>query len=286
MTMTERFEDWLIRYSLLYKKRYTKNQKKRFLQSFVTDLLAVRDDIAIRKDKKDKDSHYIVVGDLKKAKHVLATYYDTPAIYTGDYHYFNTDKQRKQTLNLLILLSLIVLLLGAVFTFFVGIPLLDQPFSYRTVLLIGFYFVYFYFFGRLTRGWPAKENLIRNTSSLLYLLNFLAEHPEPAFAYVFFDNGCQGDMSIQKVKNKLNLKNQRLTLLDCVGAKGELIRVAKSEGQGIIPTVISKELDKNCEFLLVATQTGTFSDLAISKEALKEKELNQENYEKLNTFFK
>lgn len=285
--MTEQFDDWLIRYSFIHKKRYTKRQKQRFLQSFVTDLMNLREDVEIRKDKKDKDSFHIVVGDLKKAKKVIATYYDTPAVYQGDYHFFQVDKQQKQTTKLLIVLSVMMMLLGTLFTYFIGIPVFEQGgISYQTILLVLFYFVFFYIFGKVTRGWPEKVNLIRNTSSLLYLLHFIEENSNPSIAYIFYDHGCQGETSIKKVRKKLNLSNQHLTILDSVGGTGELIRVAKNNRKSTIPTIISNDFDANFEYLLAATDANKeWNELSLEKNDLKSKELNQENYYQLDKFF-
>lgn len=288
MTMTEQFNDWLIRYSFLYKKRYTKHQKQRFLQSFVTDLMNIRKDVEIRKDKQDKDSLHLVVGDLKEAKHVIATYYDTPAIYRGDYHFFHVDKQRKQTTSILIWVSLAMMLLGILFTYFIGIPIFEQGgVTYQTILLVLFYFAFFYIFGKVTRGWPEKANLIRNTSSLLYLLSFIEENTDPSIAYVFYDHGCQGETSSQKVRQKLNLSKQRFTILDSVGAEGELVRVANSLRKGTnTPTILSKEVAPNCEYLIVVTkQSEEIKELALDKNALKSKTISQNNYHQLNEFF-
>jgi hypothetical protein len=285
--MTEQFDDWIIRYSLIYKKRYTKWQKQRFLQSFVTDLMNLREDVEIRKDKKDKDSFHIVVGDLKKAKKVIATYYDTPAVYQGNYQFFQVDKQQKQTTKLLILLSVMMMLLGTLFTYFIGIPVFEQGgISYQTILLVLFYFVFFYIFGKVTRGWPEKANLIRNTSSLLYLLHFIKENSDPSIAYIFYDHGCQGETSIKKIRKKLNLSNQYLTILDSVGGAGELIRVAKNNRKLTIPTIISNDFDANFEYLLAATDANKeWNELSLEKNDLKLKKLNQENYYQLDKFF-
>jgi hypothetical protein len=288
MTMTEQFNDWFIRYNLLYKKRYTKHQKQRFLQSFVSDLLSIRKDVEVRKDKQDKNSFHIVVGDLKKAKHVIATYYDTPAIYQGDYYVFSVEKQKKQTTNTLMGLSLIMLILGILFTYFIGIPVFEKGgISYQTFLLVLFYFVFFYIFGQVTRGWPEKNNLIRNTSSLLYMLNFIKENSDPTLAFVFYDHGCQGDTSTKKVRKKLNLNSQRLTILDSVGAEGELVRVARNDDKKAkMPTIIAKEWDANFEYLTVMTHsTKVWKELVLKKQTLKEKELNYENYQNLDDFF-
>lgn len=288
MATTEQFNDWLIRYSLLYKKRYTKRQKQRFAQSFVTDLMNIRKDVEIRKDKQEKESLYIVVGDLKKAKHVIATYYDTPAVYQGDYPFFHVEKQQKQTTNRIIWTALTLLILGTLFTYFVGMPLFEQGgISYSTILLVVAYFVFFYIFGKATRGWPEKANLVRNTSSLLYLLKFIEENSDASKAYIFYDYGCQGTSSLQKVRSKLNLSKQRLTILDSIGAKGELLRVASSQQKATnIPTILSSEIETNCEYLLAVTkQSEEVNELSLDKKTLKSKEINQENYRQLDKYF-
>lgn len=290
MVNKEQFNDWIVRYNHLFKSRYTKKQKKKFLQSFLTDLTAIRDDVELRGDKQDKNSYHIVVGNLEKARYVLATYYDTPAVYYGVYNFFDAKSQRKKTTYPIAFFAILMLILGIVLTYYVSIPVFNSAFSFKTVLLVLFYIIYFWIFGKVTRGWPEKNNTIRNNSSILFLLQYIADHPQSKFAFVFYDNGCQGDKSVQKILAKLNKNRQTLYVLDAIGGTDNLSVVTNKEKQlhqTHFAEKIDGSLEANCKFLLTSTNNSEeIRRLFLSKETLKSKKINKANFTKLDTFFK
>lgn len=290
MVNTEQFNDWVIRYNHLFRARYTKKQKKKFLQSFLTDLTAIRQDVEVRGDKKDSDSYHIVVGDLERARYVLATYYDTPAIYQGAYKFFDSKSQQKKTTRPIIFYALFMLVLGVILTYYVSIPIFNNGISFKSVVLVLFYFIYFWIFGKVTSGWPEKHNVIRNNSSVLYLLQYIAKQPKSKFAFVFYDNGCQGDKSIQKILKKLNINKQTLFVLDCIGGPENLTIVSNKKSQiqqNYFIEKVDEQIDPNCKFLIAPTNDSKEDhDLFLDKVTLKSKELNEVNFTKLDTFFK
>lgn len=289
MVDTEQFNDWIIRYNHLFRARYTKKQKKKFLQSFLTDLTSIRDDVELRGDKEDKNSYHVVVGNLERARYVVATYYDTPAVYHGEYSFFDIKNQRKKTMYPIAFFASLMLIIGVILTYYISIPIFNNAFSFKTVLLIFFYVIYFWVFGKVTRGWPEKKNMIRNNSSVLYLLQYIAKHPKSNFAFIFYDNGCQGDKSIRKILKKLNSKKQNLVVLDCIGGKENLAIVSNKQNQSQQNHFIEKkdkQIAPNCKFVIAPTNDSKeVYHLFLDKDTLKSKELNKENFTKLDTFF-
>lgn len=290
MVNVEQFNDWVVRYNHLFKTRYTKKQKKKFLQSFLTDLTAIQDDVELRGDKEDKDSYHVVVGNLEKARYVLATYYDTPAVYHGDYKIFDTKNQRKKTMYPIAFFASFMLIIGIILTYYVSIPIFNNEFSFKTVLLVLFYVVYFWIFGKVTRGWPEKRNAIRNNSSILFLLQYIAEHPKSNFAFVFYDNGCQGDKSIEKVLGKLNKNRQTLYVLDSIDGTDNLSVVTNHEKQihqKHFVERVDSSLRGNCKFLFTSTNNSEeINRLFLNKKTLKAKKIDKKNFTRLDTFFR
>lgn len=290
MVDVEQFNDWVVRYNHLFKARYTKKQKKKFLQSFLTDLTAIRDDVELRGDKQDKNSYHVVVGNLEKARYVLATYYDTPAVYHGTYKFFDTKSQRQKTMIPIAFFATLMLIIGIILTYYVSIPIFNNVFSFKTVLLVLFYVVYFWIFGKITRGWPEKNNTVRNNSSILFLLQYIADNPESKFAFVFYDNGCQGDKSVQKILGKLNKKRQSLYVLDSIGGTSNLLVATNKENkihQGYFMEKINGGLEPSCKVLLTSTNDSKeIKQLFLNKETLNAKKINKENFSKLDLFFK
>lgn len=282
MMDSELFEDWVLRYGHMLKKRYSKNQKKRFLSSLVADLSALGQEVSLRKDKADKDSLHVVVGNLKQARTVVATYYDTSAVATGDYCYFNLEKQKKAITIPILALGGLLLVVGLLVTYFFTIPFLAQGLTWRLVLIALGYFIYFLIFGRITKGWPSGKTMIRNTSSLLLVLDYLKDNSDSSLAFVFYDNGVQGKSSIQKVANKLDLERQQLILLDSIGAEGQLMCLTSNRQNTAIPGIIDQQasdLGPKTKLFLVATNSDSDAKkLFLSKEALAAKELKEENF--------
>lgn len=288
MENNEQFNDWLIRYDHLFKLRYTKKQKKKFLQSFLTDLTQLRKDVELRGDKEDKNSYHAVVGDLKKASYVIATYYDTPAVYQGSYHYFDTADQRKKTTRPLLFFSLLLLLAGLLFTYFISIPLLKNDLiSFKTLLFVIGYFLYFKILGQVSQGWPNRKNLIRNNSSILFLLNYISKKTNSKFAFVFFDNGSQGGFSTQKVLHKLNPRKQSLFVLDSIGSSGRLTVVSQHQlkMKQKWAQVTDASIPANCHYIITTDEgSDQFKHLNLSKEALKSNKLDLENLKQIADF--
>ena len=282
MMDSELFEDWVLRYGHMLKKRYSKNQKKRFLNSLAADLSALGHEVSLRKDKADKDSLHVVVGDLKKAHTVVATYYDTSAVTTGDYCYFDLEKQKKAITVPILALGGLLLVIGLLVTYFFTIPFLAQGLTWRLVFIALGYFIYFLIFGRITKGWPSGKTLIRNTSSLLLVLDYLKDNPDSTLAFVFYDNGVQGKTSIQKVANKLDLNRQQLILLDCIGAKGQLLCATPNRQKASLPGIVNQQVSdlgpKTKLFLVASNSDADAKKLFLSKEALAANELNEENF--------
>ena len=282
MMESELFEDWVLRYGHMLKKRYSKNQKKRFLNSLAADLSALGHEVSLRKDKADKDSLHVVVGDLKKAHTVVATYYDTSAVSTEDYFYFDLEKQKKAITIPILALGGLLLVAGLLVTYFFTIPFLAQGLTWRLVLIALGYFVYFLIFGRITKGWPSGKTMIRNTSSLLLVLDYLKDVPDSSLAFVFYDNGVQGKNSVQKVANKLDLERQQLILLDSIGAEGQLLCLTNNRQKLAIPGIVSQQASelgpKTKLFLVAINRDNEAKKLFLSKEALAAKGLKEENF--------
>ena len=97
MEENRQMNDWIVRYGFLLKKRNTDKQKDKFIQTFLSDILTIRDDINVIEIEENKRKyHNIYIGDVSKADKVITTYFDTPIVSFGDYSFSDVEKNKKK----------------------------------------------------------------------------------------------------------------------------------------------------------------------------------------------
>lgn len=277
--------DLYIRYQGIFGKRCTKNQKKKFIKSLITDLKLFGLN-NIKKDHFDIDGKTgvnIYVGDISRANKIICTYYDTPFKHIGNYHPFKTNKGKKNTLFYIVIIATLFILLGILLTKLIIVPFFqneNQSLIGKIIILVG-YFIFFTIFGKYIKGKPRKRNLIRNTSSLLVLLIDLFENQftEEDIAFVFLDNGCTNNSGWIRLL-EVN-KKARILGLDSVGADGVLIfgEVDKNYSlKRIVDTNSMRNKERNHLILFSADQNKK-DPYIISKKKLNSNRLNEINME-------
>src|SRR5699024_3289864 len=125
MDQAEQLKDWYVRYHKIFRKRYSRKQKDRFLKSLVADIKHTRSDMELNsfnlyeEDKRTYRNLY--VGDIQKARTVICAYYDTPAVLLGSYNLFDTKNRKNDTTRSVIITSGILLLIGLIYTIYLAI---------------------------------------------------------------------------------------------------------------------------------------------------------------------
>ena len=98
MESNRQMNDWIVRYGFLLKKRNSDKQKDKFIQTFLSDILNIRDDInVIEIEEKKRKYHNIYIGAVSKADKIITTYFDTPIVSFGDYSFTDTEKNKRNT---------------------------------------------------------------------------------------------------------------------------------------------------------------------------------------------
>lgn len=279
------FNDRLARYSFMYRSRNSDKEKTRFLKALVTDISQVRKDVSVIEysNQKKYSARNVYVGDIKKADQIVCTYYDTPPAYLGDYVLFDRKKQEKQTTKAVLCSSLIWVFLGILGTL-LYMKLVSSPFvlfSVQTACLALIYGGYFVILSKLTKGELNRKNLIRNTSSVLFLLQMLTENQkQKKVAYAFIDEGCYGNRGLDVLMSSVK-KNAKIYYLDSIGADatlnvmGQQFEKEVTESKGVryvspkdqINYLFCADINKNNEFYL-------------DKSKLNKKNLNYDHFTK------
>ncbi|MGM9903783.1 MAG: hypothetical protein ACI32O_07635 [Enterococcus sp.] len=290
MVQSAVFNDWLFRYGYIYHYRLSDRSKRKFLKALVMDIAQIRKDIqVIEYDQQRKAvSRNVYVGDIATAKRVICTYYDTPPQHVGDYPFFDRQKQGRQTTRFISISTLVTIFIGLSVTWFYSqnTPK-DLVFFSWPMFFIAFAFaLYFIFLSRVTKGMLRQRNLTRNTSSVLALLLLIQNNARKDTAFAFIDEGSYGERGLEVL---LDSTNEKATIfyLDSIGAKAplhalgkgfdieELTRLGITHGvsqKNKISYVFSGDQKENNHYYL-------------SKKALRQKEMNTENLNKVIALF-
>lgn len=281
--MEDIFKDRLARYSFLYRSRNTKKEKIRFLKSLVTDISQVRNDISVIKysNKKKYSIRNVYVGDIQKADQIICTYYDTPPVYFGDYIFFDRKKQEKQTTKAILCTSIIWVLLGVI-----GVLLYMKLnskvfglFSVQTLCISLIYLGYFIILSKISKGVWNRNNLIRNTSSVLCLLQMLTENKkQKKVAYAFIDDGCYGEKGLDKLMNSVK-KDAKIYYLDSIGAHANLNVMGKQFKKEFVESKKIRYVSPKDQInYLFSADINENEEFYLDKSKLKKKNLNYDNF--------
>lgn len=294
MQENRNFKDWLFRYQYVYKVRKNEKSKTRFISSLVTDISEIRDDIQVIEYGQDRNdrSRNVYIGDVEQAERIICAHYDTPIKTLGSYVYFDKKKARNKTTAFILASSILMLLLGIAATVTYGAYSANQfvLFSFSTLFIGLFYGIYFYFLSKIAQGIPERKNLIRNTSSVLALMEMLKEITDKKMAFAFVDKGSYGNAGVDVLK-ATNEKHADIYILDSIGSDAPLHLVGndftKQTAQKIgIDYEISDSLHYNYIFSGRTSEKNSKTEYYLDRSDLKQKELNIENIKKVVMIFK
>lgn len=223
-----KYEDWIIRYGAIARKRFNKNEKLRFLTGISQEFLDMDYKVDVKAAKVGKETNYnLYAGNIDTAKYVIAANYDTPPSTYGilPYKLFN-EKNRTLAVFISIILPMVILIaIGALFIYKLAAPewsngvfgVLDV--LYTVILLLIFGIMY-----HIRSGIGSQTNFLRNTSSVIALLSFASKLPKNQrknVAFVLTDFGCInniGDKLLSQAKSDKSI----VIHLDCIGNSEEL----------------------------------------------------------------
>lgn len=252
MDQQELIKDWYIRYHSIFKSRYTNARKSKFLQSLEADIKQFRDDVKLDHfkfyEKNAAEYRNLYVGNIKKAKVVFSTYYDTPSQHIEAYEFFNIEERKRKKTKLILLTSMIYLLIGLAVTWFIAMPVFQnyETFTWQFITMVLGILVYFFFFGKITKGWPNRQNLVQNTSSVLVLLLAISQlRKNRRVAYAFLDAGSLNDGGLDRLKEETTAK---IYHLDSIGSQQELHLL--SNGDSLYHLISASKVDDRYQLSL------------------------------------
>ena len=296
MSVESKLQDWYLRYGFILDMRSTGKQKEKFIRPLLTDLKSIQMEPKTDQFRlSDKGAEYtnIYVGTIENAKQIICTYYDTPSLHLGGYRFFDKDKNRKNTLIVTFLLAIVWLILGILLTVFIAIPLFETygVADIRTIGLVLIFFVYFFLLNKFARGMTKRKNIVRNSSSILSMLDFMENNRKRKInqvAYAFLDSGVTNEQGLEHLKD---ISSGKILHLDAVGSENDLYLVGVNEralsrypnSQRVKKVTNDAVLDERVSHLISAQNE---EHLYLSKDEVNSKNLNSKNLAIVSTYLK
>src|SRR5699024_4966537 len=146
------------------------------------------------------------------------------------------------------------------------------------------FFIYFFIFNRLRIGIGEKNNLIRNTSSILLLLNMIQKNKSRQVVYAFVDAGCTNNAGLDKLLEQTNAK---VYMLDSIGSDHHLYQVSSNtkmfKNIDGVTEIECNEINNN-KLLYLLSAKKTDKNFFLPSDSLKADELNDDNMNKIMKF--
>lgn len=228
-------KDKIFSYGLVMRKRFTEKQKMRYLYAIQTDLeknnvssSVMRSDLKLKMNQSI--THYnLYVGDVSKADLVIATYYDTGRknFLSKGMNAFDLGLS-KLTYALQIGCSLFLLLCLSLINlkYFAPRMSVDSLLSLNSLVFLIVNIFGLWLITKVGKGFPNKRNLVRNTSSVLALIELIHQKDYPNVAFAFVDGGTSTNYGLQML-NLTKKSKTPLVYLDAIGNKGEIVIYSK-----------------------------------------------------------
>lgn len=279
MESEELLKDWFIRYNYILGTRQTDKQKGKFIDSILFDLEKLGKKAYVHPFGQNNYGKNIYVGDIKKAKKIICTYYDTPISQHKSYHLNEYELNKQNTVKSIAIQSIIFLGIGLLFTLFVGIPIYQvyNFVSLPSILTTLFYAFYFIILKKISTGWPEKNNSVRNTSSLLLLLQFMNQYHTKETAFALLDSGTYNQAGLDEL---LQHCQGEIYLLDSVGADQPMYQISKNKQLFVLDSPIiqvEKKITDVKNVLILTSMKKNDQSFQLERDSLKQKEINEAN---------
>ncbi|MDV4149891.1 hypothetical protein R0131_03495 [Clostridium sp. AL.422] len=298
-----KYEDWIMRYGAVARKRFKKSEKLRFLTGISQEFLDMDYKVDVKAANVGKDTNYnLYAGNIETAKYIIAANYDTPPSTFGilPYKLFNEKNRTLAILISSILPMVILIAIGVLFIYKLSAPKWsDGTFGFLDVLYTLILLLILAVMYNIRSGIGSQTNFLRNTSSIVAMLSFASKLPKNQrknVAFVLTDFGCINNIG-DKLLSERKSAESIVIHLDCIGNSEELylfyphklvkeVRDKKKlEELNDLKLFDMNKLDKELNFyqegeIYIASASKKGNDFLISKDKGVDNYFNMENLEK------
>ncbi len=218
----------ILRFGLILGKRFTDNQKKRFLDEVQSDFnnQNLQNHIYTVKQGYHRSNH-LLVGDVEKAKTIIVAYYDTPSIALPlfDYEPLSIKAKLKTERKILILNTFLTLLtLYMTSGVLLAVLSIEQVWIRIIALIVTLLFIAIEL--KSFEGFANKINYNRNSAAIAVMISLAEYTKQNRFAMIFVDRACSSLKGYEQVINmEMINKKARFIILDSI-AFGEDLYIA------------------------------------------------------------
>lgn len=226
--MNDILKNTLMKYGVVFSKRYSRKQKSMFLNEVIEEISAKNKPIDIVK-RKDffKTNISCAMGDLENADKILVAAYDTPAkVYFGssNYYPFNIKMNMKNEKKILLYQLVIFIVLSTPFLFYIMnlnsmMQLNKIVFGFLTIGLL-------IVATKTLSGFANKINMNRNSASVSVLIELAKLEYKNKIAFILVDNGISSFWGFKEMA-KIIKKETKVILLDSLASGDQLVCVHK-----------------------------------------------------------
>lgn len=232
----EIFKDLVLRYCVIFGKRFTSKEKIAFLRviskeliqlGYIVDAKISKLKIATRRYENYYNAY---IGDLNKAELIICTYYDTGINnFNLQKTYAFSSKFSKLSYFISIAPIIFLFITSLILNYFVFLPDISLYgfFSFSGISSITSTVLLFFLVFKFKTGIPNNKNFICNSSSIITIINIINElnkKEKKKIAFVLYDGGNSGEYGLKMLENYSDhMKDKKFIFIDSIGNGEDLI---------------------------------------------------------------
>lgn len=216
--------DIMVIISGFFGKRYSKRQKNKFIKYMTKQFVSFgfKVENIVTKNKVGQKVTSLVFGDIESSETIYLTSLDTPSkIMFKNYVYYPFNKELEDANNKKngkIGLAIVVFLIFIYFVFMFPLFKTVTKTLWKVVLWI-ITTVFLLVINLLMKGIANKNNFTRNTAAISLMYDIAKKRKSDCF--IFLDQFSTTNMGLYEIENRIELKDKRIVILDCIGGNGE-----------------------------------------------------------------
>lgn len=232
----EIFKDLVLRYCVIFGKRFTSKEKLSFLRVISKELIKLGYMVDVKFSKlklatRRYENYYnAYIGDLNKAELIICTYYDTGINnFNLQKTYAFSSKFSKWSYFVSIAPIVFLFIASLILNYFVFLPdiRLCGFFSFSGISSIILTVLLFFLVFQFKTGIPNNKNFICNSSSIITIINIinnLNKKEKKKIAFVLYDGGNRGQYGLKMLENYSDqMKYKKFIFIDSIGNSEDLI---------------------------------------------------------------
>ncbi|CAM3692848.1 hypothetical protein ERUR111494_07085 [Erysipelothrix urinaevulpis] len=223
-------KDRIFSYCIVNGVRFTAKQKKKFL--YATQVDFTRQGKATRVVQSDLKVSYaqtiphynLYVGDVEKAEYIITTYYDTSTklLDKSKVEAFSRGNSKRNSLiQITLSILLTMFLVGTAYIFIIPSLLNKSIFSLQGVLVLAYLFLSLFIIKKVSKGFPNRYNFVRNSSSVIAMIEVAERLQSSKIAYAVLDGGTATDYGIKMLRSIAD-QNAKIIYLDSIANEGPI----------------------------------------------------------------